>query len=361
MSARRRERTVAPARAQSNDLVIVGRKEATVSIAGNTLFGRLLNGLGIGLPDEEQKWTGYVLSTLPKDLIAAFLRGLFDGDGHVSGGKALFTTRTRLEARHIHLLLKKLGIVSYISPIKRGYQVATSSDGDTMRFREIVGSEHPAKRARLEAIVARSDARHVVRNDAVPLAAGRQLATLLEACHAQVTKLPVDYKTLTAWTKGERRPSKAKLTAVLDYLAGSVPADDATYVDLRAWTRADVRFQRIETVDRVAAQCDRVYNFSVEETHNYVVNGVVVKNCQSFAPNHVCLVTPERLGLCGAYNWLDCKASNQINPTGPNQPIRKGRLVDDFKGYFTGTNDFLQRPPISRCRKWRSTRSWKTQ
>ena len=40
--------------------------------------------------------------------------------------------------------------------------------------------------------------------------------------------------------------------------------------------------------------------------------------CQSFAPNHVCVVSPERLGLCGAYNWLDCKASFSINPTGPN-------------------------------------------
>ena len=64
--------------------------------------------------------------------------------------------------------------------------------------------------------------------------------------------------------------------------------------------------------------------------------------CQSFAPNHVCVVSPERLGLCGAYNWLDCKASFQINPTGPNQPIGKGRMLDDFKGYWTGTNDFVQ-------------------
>ncbi len=59
-------------------------------------------------------------------------------------------------------------------------------------------------------------------------------------------------------------------------------------------------------------------------------------------PNHVCLVTPERLGLCGAYNWLDCKASHQINPTGPNQPIRKQRLLDTEKGYWIGTNEFLQ-------------------
>jgi acetyl-CoA synthase len=60
--------------------------------------------------------------------------------------------------------------------------------------------------------------------------------------------------------------------------------------------------------------------------------------CQSFAPTHVCIVTPQRLGLCGAYNWLDCKASYEINPTGPNQPVLKGELIDPVKGYWTGTN-----------------------
>ncbi len=63
--------------------------------------------------------------------------------------------------------------------------------------------------------------------------------------------------------------------------------------------------------------------------------------CQSFAPNHVCIVSPERLGLCGAYNWLDCKASFQINPTGPNQPIKKGATLDPVKGYWAGTNEYL--------------------
>jgi acetyl-CoA synthase len=64
--------------------------------------------------------------------------------------------------------------------------------------------------------------------------------------------------------------------------------------------------------------------------------------CQSFAPNHVCIVSPERLGLCGAYNWLDCKASFSINPTGPNQPIKLGKLVDSDKGYWSGTNDYAK-------------------
>ncbi len=64
--------------------------------------------------------------------------------------------------------------------------------------------------------------------------------------------------------------------------------------------------------------------------------------CQSFAPDHVCIVSPERLGLCGAYNWLDCKASFNINPTGPNQPIKLGKLMDPVKGYWEGTNDYAK-------------------
>ncbi|MBU0490322.1 MAG: CO dehydrogenase/CO-methylating acetyl-CoA synthase complex subunit beta [Chloroflexi bacterium] len=63
--------------------------------------------------------------------------------------------------------------------------------------------------------------------------------------------------------------------------------------------------------------------------------------CQSFAPTHVCVVSPERLGLCGAYNWLDCRAAKEINPTGPNQPIPKGTCIDPIKGEFTGPCEFV--------------------
>ncbi len=65
--------------------------------------------------------------------------------------------------------------------------------------------------------------------------------------------------------------------------------------------------------------------------------------CQSFAPTHICIITPQRLGLCGAYNWLDGKASNEINPTGPNQPILKGETLDAVNGEWSGINEFLSR------------------
>jgi len=63
--------------------------------------------------------------------------------------------------------------------------------------------------------------------------------------------------------------------------------------------------------------------------------------CQSFAPNHVCMVKPERLGLCGAYSWLDAKACYELNPAGPNQPVKKGEVLDPVKGEWKGINNFI--------------------
>jgi acetyl-CoA synthase len=63
--------------------------------------------------------------------------------------------------------------------------------------------------------------------------------------------------------------------------------------------------------------------------------------CQSFAPNHICIIKPERPGLCGAYTWLDGKSSYEIDPTGPNQPVKKGQVLDAFKGEWQGVNDFV--------------------
>ena len=61
--------------------------------------------------------------------------------------------------------------------------------------------------------------------------------------------------------------------------------------------------------------------------------------CQSFAPGHICIISPERLGLCGAINWLDAKAGNELSPSGPNKPVSMGDLLDGIKGEWAGVND----------------------
>lgn len=64
--------------------------------------------------------------------------------------------------------------------------------------------------------------------------------------------------------------------------------------------------------------------------------------CQSYAPNHVCIVTPQRLGLCGAYTWLDCGASYEMDPHGPNKPVPKGVCLDPLLGEWQGVNEYVR-------------------
>ncbi len=336
---------VEPRVAQVGDLRIEGKRRGEVCHVHNTLLGRLLAGLGIGEHEREGKWRGEVISALPRSLVAAFLRGLFDGDGHISRNRCFFTTRTYREARYVYLLLKKLGISAYITQITRGYQVGTAHGSALEEFRRVVSSVHPRKKDRLEQAHPPQDDRHVVRSDVVPLVCGQILRSLVEEYRPhglRLTRLPVDYKTLREWMAGRRRPSRVKLQRLLEALGTLVSPEDPRYRQLRAWCDSDLQLRQVREVIRVDNSDSRVYNFSVAETHNYVVNGIVVKNCQSFAPNHVCVISPERLGLCGAYNWLDCKASNQINPTGPNQPIPKGRCLDPVKGYYDKVNEFVK-------------------
>ncbi|MEN6357651.1 MAG: acetyl-CoA decarbonylase/synthase complex subunit alpha/beta [Armatimonadota bacterium] len=100
-----------------------------------------------------------------------------------------------------------------------------------------------------------------------------------------------------------------------------------------------------EDVKKRLAQARRVYrerNLRVESMTDETVDTFYsCLLCQSFAPNHVCVITPERLGLCGAYNWLDGKAAYEIDPTGPNQPLVKGECLDPIRGQWKNINDYV--------------------
>jgi CO dehydrogenase/acetyl-CoA synthase beta subunit len=65
--------------------------------------------------------------------------------------------------------------------------------------------------------------------------------------------------------------------------------------------------------------------------------------CQTFAPNHVCIITPERSALCGAITWLDGRTAYEISPSGANQPVEKGATIDAERGEFEGVNRFVRK------------------
>ncbi|MBE0477900.1 hypothetical protein IBX65_02115, partial [Candidatus Aerophobetes bacterium] len=332
---------VEPAVSISKGVEVRGRQKVFVCHVHNPLLGQILMGLGVR---KNRGWNGESISSLSSSLVASFIRGLFDGDGHVTKEHIFISTGDYKEAQHIHLLLKKLGISSYITKTTRGYQIGTRSFNDVEKFRALISSQHPAKLQKMEEVLSHRDKNHVIRTDTVPYLCGRLIENLVQKYQKklQITKLSVDYKTIKNWIAGKHRISREKLKLLLDDLKEIVEPCDYNYRELLSWYNSRASFERIKDIQEVKYLDSRVYNFSVKNTHNYLVNGVVVKNCQSYAPNHVCIVTPERLGLCGAYTTLDCKASYQINPHGPNEPVKKGKCLDPVKGQWEGINEYLK-------------------
>ncbi len=104
-------------------------------------------------------------------------------------------------------------------------------------------------------------------------------------------------------------------------------------------------YTNAEDVERFTEKARAIYKMRDERVEGMRDEDVEIYYsctlCQSFAPSHVCVISPERTGLCGAYNWFDCKASYEINPTGPNQPVEKGECLDPKLGQWKGVNEFV--------------------
>ncbi|MBI4844145.1 MAG: CO dehydrogenase/CO-methylating acetyl-CoA synthase complex subunit beta [Nitrospirae bacterium] len=121
--------------------------------------------------------------------------------------------------------------------------------------------------------------------------------------------------------------TKNRFSAIVDKVQVTLYTDEKDVLRLQDEARAKYK----ERDKRLAGLTDE----SVDTFYSCLL-------CQSFAPSHVCVISPERLGLCGAYNWLDCKAAFEIDPTGGNQPIAKGEPLDAVKGRWEGVDNYLK-------------------
>ena len=73
--------------------------------------------------------------------------------------------------------------------------------------------------------------------------------------------------------------------------------------------------------------------------------------CQSFAPTHVCVITPQRYANCGAISWFDGRAASKVDPKGPIFRIPKGECLDPFKGEYSGVNKVVQEKSLGAIKR----------
>ena len=121
---------------------------------------------------------------------------------------------------------------------------------------------------------------------------------------------------------------KSEFEAVVDKCQVTIVVDEAKNHELRK--HANEIFAKRD--DRLRSMTDE----SVPVYYTCIM-------CQAFSPSHVCIVTPERLGLCGAVSWLDAKATNELDPSGPCQIVPKAHVIDENIGRWEEVNEAVKK------------------
>ncbi len=113
---------------------------------------------------------------------------------------------------------------------------------------------------------------------------------------------------------------------------------DKCQITLMTDEEVAAKFRDEVAMPRYSQRDDRLASMTDEAVDRYYTCIL----CQSFAPAHCCVVTPERLGLCGAVSWLDAKATNELNPQGPCQPIMKEACLDERTGRYETVDKMIK-------------------
>jgi acetyl-CoA decarbonylase/synthase complex subunit beta len=110
-------------------------------------------------------------------------------------------------------------------------------------------------------------------------------------------------------------------------------------------TEPEVVEKEVEEAKKIyQARDERVKGITEEEVDEFY--GCTL--CQSFAPTHVCIITPERVSLCGAINWFDGRAAYKLDPEGPNFAVKKGELLDKERFVYSGVNEIVEQKSLGK-------------
>lgn len=97
----------------------------------------------------------------------------------------------------------------------------------------------------------------------------------------------------------------------------------------------EIEKYREEAISTYAARDTRTRDLHDEDVDTFYGCSL----CQSFAPTSVCVITPDRIALCGAINWFDGRAAAKVDPEGPQFAIEKGEVLDELSGEYSGVNE----------------------
>jgi DNA gyrase subunit A len=212
-----------------------------------------------------------VILRSPRLVAAAFLRGLFEGDGAVEkSGRSLLrlslTARNRLMLRQIQTLLLRFGIVASLKEdrTRNMHRLLISGRDNLALFSSEIGFTSAVKSKALATILDLHTGKALSRTDFIPY--------LAEYVRAHATRGQREWLSKHNFDRTER------LSATLPRLAQVLPA--VAVAEIEDLARQHYLFERVESIEYAGEQ--PVYSVRVDSAcHSFVANGFVNHNTEA--------------------------------------------------------------------------------
>ncbi len=207
----------------------------------------------------------------PRNVIAAFLRALFEGDGSVEkSGRSLLrvnlTASNRLMLRQVQTLLLRFGIVASLNNdrTRQMHRLLISGRDNLALFANEIGFTSAVKSKALTTILALHTGKALSRTDFIPY--------LAEYVRTHATRGQREWLSKNNFDRTDR------LVATLPRLAQVLPA--VAVLEIENLARQRYLFERVESIEYAGEQ--PVYSVRVDSAcHSFVANGFVNHNTEA--------------------------------------------------------------------------------
>jgi DNA topoisomerase-6 subunit B len=282
---------------------------------------------------------------LSDDLVRAYLRGIFDADGGLSRPyrEVTFSVMSREVVEKMVLVLLRFGIVSRFREIKNrdkmSYQLIIGGKEDLIRFAETIGFTSQRRMELLRKFI-RSITRPSTNLDLFP-GVQDEIRKLY-----RLHKIPYKETPGGIWCPFYRQGmTRGTLTKALDQVEDF--DDPSTELErLRTIAASDLIWLKVTDMKMSPPPEPYVYDLTVENSHNFVANGLVVHNSGAVMFGQI----------------TSGKPSTVITSTGNGEIVQADVMIDvdrnegkilnqkKFKGSWRGTRVEIEAKEVSYMR-----------
>lgn len=261
----------------------------------NLIIADILNQLGIQISPKSHKIDmSNILLNLPNSLVANFIAGYFDCDGSPvyrdkkEGSSILeISSTSKTILKKLQIVLLRWGILSNIRRKKANGNISRRKDSkiiiskhdkdiltiygkdNFIKFRDNIPIRHPKKKKKLDFIISRIN-KSDTNTDIIP-----NISSLIKKIRK---KLRLKIKLLKSSRSNYSKNYLKKIVNEIESIT-SETCDELSY--LKMLSESNIFWDKIKEIKIIKPDYEYVYDLTVKDSHNFLVNGVIVHNTAS--------------------------------------------------------------------------------